>query len=85
MVRVFYEPPPYGPRTSLNRTPYGLGGGGLFGRNLEYWSKQRPSVAIGVPVAVCMVLAYAITSTYRALQCNWLEWRVVVVYFYWNE
>ena len=64
MVRVFYEPPPYGPRTSLNRTPYGLGGGGLFGRNLEYWSKQRPSVAIGVPVAVGMVLAYAITSTY---------------------
>jgi len=27
MVKVFYEPPPYGPRTSLNRPPYGNDGG----------------------------------------------------------
>ena len=27
LVRVFYEPPPFGPRTSLNRPTYGMEGG----------------------------------------------------------
>jgi len=26
MVKVWYTPPPYGPRTSLNRPAYGIGG-----------------------------------------------------------
>ncbi|KAL7559630.1 hypothetical protein ACA910_015315 [Epithemia clementina (nom. ined.)] len=67
MVRVFYEPPPFGPRTNLNRTPYGLGGGGLLGRQLEYWSKQRPSVAIGVPVTICFIVSYFVTCMHPPL------------------
>ena len=27
LVRVFYEPPPFGPRTALNRPAYGMEGG----------------------------------------------------------
>ena len=61
MVRVFYEPPPHGPRTSLNRNAYGLGGGGLLGKQLEYLSKQRPTLAIGIPVVAAMAISYVIT------------------------
>eukprot|EP00523_Entomoneis_sp_CCMP467_P010015 CAMPEP_0168723448 /NCGR_PEP_ID=MMETSP0724-20121128/3121_1 /TAXON_ID=265536 /ORGANISM="Amphiprora sp., Strain CCMP467" /LENGTH=109 /DNA_ID=CAMNT_0008770157 /DNA_START=55 /DNA_END=384 /DNA_ORIENTATION=+ len=59
MVRVFYEPPPYGPRTNLNKTRWGVRGGGLVGvKNLEMLSKMNPNIAIGVPVVAAIGLAF---------------------------
>jgi hypothetical protein len=63
MVRVFYEPPPYGPKTCLNRTAYGLTGGGLFGTVLERISKARPGPMMAVPVVVITALCYLPLST----------------------
>ena len=61
MVRVFYEPPPLGPGTDLNRSGYGVTGGGLsptFKRMLEKISKQHFTPGILAGVGVAMVLAY---------------------------
>jgi hypothetical protein len=58
MVRVWYEPPPFGPGTDLNRSGYGMHGGGLGRKFLERASKMPQTVAIGVPVVVLMVLAW---------------------------
>jgi hypothetical protein len=59
MVRVFYEPPPYGPGTDLNRSPYGPGGsGGLFGRTLERLSKMPPWKSVGGAVLLSMAIAW---------------------------
>eukprot|EP00527_Entomoneis_sp_CCMP2396_P007085 CAMPEP_0198140296 /NCGR_PEP_ID=MMETSP1443-20131203/3471_1 /TAXON_ID=186043 /ORGANISM="Entomoneis sp., Strain CCMP2396" /LENGTH=109 /DNA_ID=CAMNT_0043802669 /DNA_START=117 /DNA_END=446 /DNA_ORIENTATION=+ len=59
MVRVFYEPPPYGPRTNLNKTNWGSNGGGLLGRrNLEILCKMNPNVALGVPIIGFCGLAF---------------------------
>jgi hypothetical protein len=57
MVRVFYEPPPFGVGTDLNRSGYGVHGGGLFKGLLERASKMRPIVSIGVPVTVIFMIA----------------------------
>ena len=55
MVRVFYEPPPFGPKTCVNRTGYGVTGGGLLGGVLERVSKARSPAAVmaGCTVAIC--------------------------------
>ena len=58
MVRVFYEPPPFGPATDLNRSGYGVHGGGLFKGLLERASKAKPIVAFGIPVLCIMGLCY---------------------------
>jgi hypothetical protein len=47
MVRVFYEPPPFGPGTDLNRSSYGVHGGGSFSRLIERLSKAKQVYAIG--------------------------------------
>eukprot|EP00522_Entomoneis_paludosa_P005747 CAMPEP_0172455996 /NCGR_PEP_ID=MMETSP1065-20121228/13580_1 /TAXON_ID=265537 /ORGANISM="Amphiprora paludosa, Strain CCMP125" /LENGTH=108 /DNA_ID=CAMNT_0013208589 /DNA_START=64 /DNA_END=390 /DNA_ORIENTATION=+ len=58
MVRVFYEPPPYGPRTNLNKTSWGVRGGGLVGvKNLEILSKMNQSVVMTGFVAGALVIA----------------------------
>jgi hypothetical protein len=60
MVRVFYEPPPYGPKTCLNRSAYGVKGGGLLGKQLtERLAKmpQGPAI-VGITVfimAICWI------------------------------
>ena len=64
MVRVFYEPPPYGPRTNLNKSSWGVGGGGLFGKkNLEMISKMNPTIAMAIPVTGFCLLAFVLQST----------------------
>jgi len=62
-IRLFYEPPPYGIATDLNRTGYGIGGGGMLKSVVERASRMPQSIAIGVPVAVICVLAYIPLST----------------------
>lgn len=64
MVRVFYEPPPFGVGTDLNRSGYGVHGGGLFKGLLERASKMRPIVSIGVPVTVIFMIASIPLSTF---------------------
>lgn len=58
MVRIFYEPPPYGPKTCLNRTGYGVHGGGLFGSMLEKVSKMKPGPNMAIPVVAICVFCY---------------------------
>ena len=71
MVRVFYEPPPYGVKTCLNRTGYGLTGGGLLGDVLEKISKGRPNVAMAVAtVGICCVCYIPLSKTTN----NKLDW-----------
>ncbi|GAX20683.1 hypothetical protein FisN_32Hh072 [Fistulifera solaris] len=59
MVRVWYEPPPYGPGTDLNRSPYGTHGGGLFGKaTLEKISRMRQGPLMAGGVLFSLVLCY---------------------------
>jgi len=65
MVRVWYEPPPFGPGTDLNRTAYGIGGGGSFSKLLERASKMKQSYAIGIPLVAIVCLCYIPVSKSR--------------------
>ncbi|GKY94538.1 hypothetical protein MPSEU_000419500 [Mayamaea pseudoterrestris] len=59
MVKVWYEPPPFGGvGTDLNRSPYGIGGGGTFKTFLEKMSKTRPMVAMTPFIIGAMVISY---------------------------
>ena len=66
MVRVFYEPPPYGVATDLNRSPYGVNGGGLFRKFIERMSKMPQGIALGVPTVLIVGLCYLPLSKSRA-------------------
>lgn len=58
MVRVWYEPPPFGPGTDLNRQAYGIGGGGLLkGWNQKLMRMPQPMLMAGGVVAA-MVISY---------------------------
>lgn len=57
MVKVWYEPPPYGPRTSLNRPAYG-NGGDIGPRWVVRLSKMAPGKVIAGFVAGFVGLAY---------------------------
>lgn len=78
MVRVWYEPPPFGPGTDLNRSPYGIHGGGLLGRFNERLSKMNPVIAIGVPVVAITFLCWIpMSKLYLCENCVFLgdiEW-----------
>lgn len=63
MVRVWYEPPPFGVGTDLNRTPYGVGGGGMFKSLVERASKMKQPVAIGGVVLFSLVISWIPVST----------------------
>ena len=58
MVRVWYEPPPYGPGTDLNRSPYGIKGGGLLRPFLERASRMPQGPLIASGVVVLLAIAY---------------------------
>lgn len=64
-IRLFYQPPPYGIGTDLNRTGYGIGGGGLVKPLLERASRMPQMVAIGVPCLVITMLCYIPLSKYK--------------------
>ena len=65
MVRVFYEPPPYGPKTCLNRSGYGIGGGGLLGKKLTERLAKSPQAPLmaGITFAI-VVVSYIPLSTF---------------------
>ena len=71
MVRVFYEPPPYGPKTCLNRTGYGLTGGGLFGTALERVSKMKSGPIMAVATLSICALSYLPLRKLVALVFDW--------------
>ena len=58
MVKVWYEPPPFGPRTSLNRAPYGISEGTRTPQWLVKLSKMPKWQSIGAVMGATMVLAY---------------------------
>ena len=59
MVRVWYEPPPFGPGTDLNRNAYGFhGGNSLPPRMMERLMKMPQGMAIAVPTAIICALCY---------------------------
>eukprot|EP00549_Striatella_unipunctata_P003322 CAMPEP_0118702512 /NCGR_PEP_ID=MMETSP0800-20121206/17937_1 /TAXON_ID=210618 ORGANISM="Striatella unipunctata, Strain CCMP2910" /NCGR_SAMPLE_ID=MMETSP0800 /ASSEMBLY_ACC=CAM_ASM_000638 /LENGTH=97 /DNA_ID=CAMNT_0006603731 /DNA_START=62 /DNA_END=355 /DNA_ORIENTATION=- len=58
MVKVWYEPPPYGPRTSLNRPPYGLGNEARMAPYLVKLSKMPQWQSIGGAIGLSLVLAW---------------------------
>jgi len=72
MVRVWYEPPPYGPGTDLNRSGYGVHGGGIFKGFLERASRVRQPVAMAAGVGVALVLAYIPVSKSK-LFTMWID------------
>ena len=48
--------PPYGPKTCLNRTGYGVHGGGLFGQTLERVSKMKNGpIMAGLVAGICAI------------------------------
>ena len=58
MVRVWYEPPPFGPATDLNRNAYGWhGGNSLPPRMMERIMKMPQGLALAVPTFVICVLS----------------------------
>jgi hypothetical protein len=72
MVRVWYEPPPFGPGTDLNRSGYGWhGGNSLPKRWMERVSKMPQGIALGVPTVLICMLCYIPVSTYLLVPgCN---------------
>ena len=66
MVRVWYEPPPFGPATDLNRNAYGWhGGNSLPPRMMERFMKMPQGLAIGIPTVIICILCYIPCSTYN--------------------
>ena len=58
MVRVWYEPPPFGPGTDLNRSPYGIGGGGISKGLIEKMSRMNQPLVMTVGVVVACAICY---------------------------
>ena len=57
MVKVWYEPPPYGPKSALNRPAYGVGEGSTP-RWLQKLSRMPTGPVIVGSIGVVMTLAY---------------------------
>ena len=66
MVRVWYEPPPFGPGTDLNRSGYGVQGGGTGRSMLEKVSrmKNQPALMAG-GVLAALVICYIPVGKYE--------------------
>ena len=57
MVKVWYQPPPFGPRTALNRSSYG-NGGDIGPRWVVQLSKMPPGRVIAGAIALVTTVAY---------------------------
>ena len=76
LVRVFYEPPPFGPRTCLNRPAYGMEGGTTpaWVEKINKMPTWQPIVGFSVlfsivayiPVAIREDLPYTCSPEYQA-------------------
>ena len=58
MVKVWYEPPPFGPRTTLSRPAYGISGDAVNPQWLVRMSKAPQWQVITGSILVFSVLAY---------------------------
>jgi len=66
-VRVWYQPPPFGPGTDLHTTPYGCKEG-VSPQWLVRLSKMPKMIGVGVPVAVACCLCYLPFSKYMHVE-----------------
>ncbi len=77
MVKVWYQPPPFGPRTALNRPSYGLAGdGGL--RWVNTLSKMPPGRVICGFIAGFATLAYIPLSEFILFKSWQRLWPLVL-------
>ena len=63
MVRVWYEPPPFGPATDLHTQAYGVRKGSP--EFLQKLSRMPKPIGIGVPVLISCVICYIPFGAYR--------------------
>jgi hypothetical protein len=70
MVKVWYQPPPFGPRTALNRPSYG-NGGDIGPRWVVQLSKMPPGRVICGFIASFCAIAYIPLSKFR-LPCSFV-------------
>jgi hypothetical protein len=56
MVKVWYEPPPYGPGTSLNRPRYGIGP--QRSALVQHLSRRPPAMVITGACCAFIAIAY---------------------------
>ena len=69
MVKVWYQPPPYGPRTSLNRPSYG-NGGDIGPKWVVRISKMPPGRVITGFIAAFATIAYIPLSKFGSVRCG---------------
>ena len=67
MVKVWYEPPPYGPGTSLNRPTYGLGNQRT--QLVQQLSRRPPFMVVSGAIVTFMAIAYIPISELRRGVC----------------
>jgi len=78
MVKVWYEPPPYGPGTSLNRPAYGHQAGGT--QLIQQLSRRPQGMLIAGALVTFSAIAYIPISkfhTYHYYDCYF--WVVYIV------
>ena len=62
MVKIWYEPPPYGPGTSLNRPSYGHQAGGA--QLIQQLSRRPQGMLIAGAIVTFSAIAYIPISKY---------------------
>ena len=67
MVKVWYEPPPYGPGTSLNRPAYGQQAGGT--QLIQQLSRRPQGMLIAGALVTFSAIAYIPISKCYILCC----------------
>lgn len=67
MVKVWYEPPPYGPGTSLNRPAYGHQAGGS--QLIQQLSRRPQGMLIAGAIVTFSAIAYIPISKFHISYC----------------
>jgi len=77
LVRVFYEPPPFGPRTALNRPAYGMEGGTtpLWVEKINKMPSWQPIVGELAVIALLLTVAapHYEVALFSDCTCNCVE------------